>query len=103
LCLITPKIYEKGEFGKQRNQVWSVLPLKEKKLEKENGTGKRQYYPPNLLNFQVLASSLIGRRKLPETEMWEFVGIASKSNKEMEDLYNSLGGMSTLRFFKFIF
>jgi len=31
--------------------------------------------------------------------MWEFVGIASKSNKEMEDLYNSLGGMSTLRFF----
>jgi len=52
-----------------------------------------------LLNFQVLASSLIGRRKLPETEMWEFVGIASKSNKEMEDLYNSLGGMSTLRFF----
>uniref|UniRef100_A0A914LJT5 FYVE-type domain-containing protein n=1 Tax=Meloidogyne incognita TaxID=6306 RepID=A0A914LJT5_MELIC len=50
-----------------------------------------------LLNFQVLASSLIGRRKLPETEMWEFVGIASKSNKEMEDLYNSLGGMSTLR------
>uniref|UniRef100_A0A915N7L2 RUN domain-containing protein n=1 Tax=Meloidogyne javanica TaxID=6303 RepID=A0A915N7L2_MELJA len=47
--------------------------------------------------FKVPASSLIGRRKLPETEMWEFVGIASKSNKEMEDLYNSLGGMSTLR------